>query len=474
MKRFLPLILTALLCLSLTACGSSGNADTPIPCEPMEQSAAHKAAKGSTVSVLISVNPQIKIFLDAEDNVTAIQCLNDEAKALFGGSNFAAIQQDYPTLLRDILNRIVAQGYLTDGGEVRFEIYGPTEDATAYYNTTSRTVVQQLCEKEKITVAVSCGGGLTDQLNLEGIKEVPLGPNVIEVKEDENGNIVWVLSLDPNNNVQSKSFYDPDGTLLRSVVQHPLGYSTYLWFNENEEITREYTTDPGTEMTFDDAGNPVSAIYKDSAGNVTGRADFDGGILIYEEKLHADGQQTTSTYDPAGRLLHELTVYPDGQRAELTRTYYANGNRKTQTNVGRNGIVSVWNFSEDGRSGSTIYPNGTVETEYYRADGSAEKVTQDSYNASPRDGLYMEITYDTNRTPLTRYMLEEDGRKVYSTFHGSWDVVTTVFEYPNGGGHTEYWIGNTMIGGIDSDGNVWGDTVASYNGPVIGGTVGVG
>ena len=44
----------------------------------------------------------------------------------------------------------------------------------------------------------------------------------------------------------------------------------------------------------------------------------------------------------------------------------------------------------------------------------------------------------------------------------------------NGGGHTEYWIGNTMIGGIDSDGNVWGDTFATYSGPINGGTVGVG
>ncbi|MBE6918406.1 MAG: hypothetical protein E7469_01830 [Ruminococcaceae bacterium] len=476
MKKLISFLLAGILCLSLTACsGSAGDAKAPIPCEPMEQAAARDAAGNSTISVLISVNPQIKIFLDGAQNVIAIQCVNDDAKALFGGVDFAATQQDYPSLLRDILDRMLAQGYLTDGDELRFEIFGPTEAATAACSRTSRDVVQQLCEKEKITVTASCGGGLTAHLKLEGVKEVPLGPDVLEVKEDEDGNIVWVKSLDPSNGSVRESFYAPDGTLLHGVTHHPLGYATYLWFDENEKIINEYTADPGAEMTLDDAGNPVSAVYKDTSGNVTGRADFDGGVLIYEEKTLSDGRQVTSRYDAAGRLQHEVTVFSDGQQAERTLTYYANGNRKTQTDIGRTGLVTIWNYSEDGRTGTATYANGTVETEYYRADGSLEKVVQDSRNASPRDDkLYTETVYDSNQTVLTKYSLLEDGRKVYTTFHGSWDMMTTVFQYPNGGGHTEYWIGNTMIGGIDSDGNVWGDTFATYNGPVTGGTVGVG
>lgn len=433
MKKLISFLLAGILCLSLTACGgSTGDAKAPIPCEPMEQAAARDAAGNSTVSVLISVNPQIKVFLDSAQNVIAIQCVNDDAKALFGGVDFAATQQDYPSLLRDILERMLAQGYLTDGDELRFEIFGPTEAATAACNRTSRDVVQQLCEKEKITVTASCGGGLTAHLKLEGTKEVPLGPDVLEVKEDEDGNIVWVKSLDPSNGSVRESFYAPDGTLLRGVTHHPLGYATYLWFDENEKITSEYTVDP-------------------------------------------DGRQTTCSYDTAGRLLQESVVYPNGERSEQTLTYYANGNRKTRTDIGRTGLVTIWNYSEDGRTGTATYANGTVETEYYRADGSLEKVVQDSRNASPRDDkLYTETVYDSNQTVLTKYSLLEDGRKVYTTFHGSGDMMTTVFQYPNGGGHTEYWIGNTRIGGIDSNGNVWGDTFATYNGSVNGGTVGVG
>ena len=362
MKKRIVLFLF-LYCLVLSACSADNNANTSIPCEPMEQAAVREAAKNSTVSVLISVNPQIKIFLDASDNVTAIQCINDEAKAIFGGNGFAATQLDYPSLLLDILERMVAQGYLSDGGEIRFEIFGPTEDATAHYNTASRTVVQQLCEKEKITVAVSCGGGLTDHLKLEGTKEVPLGPDVLEVKEDEDGNIVWVLSQDPANGATREHFYAPDGTLLRGVSHHPLGYTTYLWFDENMEITFEYTAEPDTEVTLDDADNLMSAVYRDSAGNVTGHADFEGGILIYEEKQQSDGRHTTRSYDSTGRLLQEIDIYPNGERSERTLTYYANGNRKTRTDVGRSGTINVWNYSEDGRTGTTTYANGMVETE---------------------------------------------------------------------------------------------------------------
>ena len=38
----------------------------------------------------------------------------------------------------------------------------------------------------------------------------------------------------------------------------------------------------------------------------------------------------------------------------------------------------------------------------------------------------------------------------------------------------EYWIGNTLIGGIAPSGNAWGDTFATYSGPIEGGSIGVG
>lgn len=473
MKKCIVLFLL-LGCIVLSACSADGGANAPLSCEPMEKSTAIDTAKNSSVSVLISVNPKIKLFLDAQGNVTVIQCLNDDAKALFDGAEFASTQEDYPTLLENILGKLYAAGYLTDGGQVNFEIYGPTEDSTMNCNITSRSVLEQFCTAKEITASASCSGGLSNHVSLDGIKEVPLDPDVLEVRKDENGNIVWALSQDASNGATNERFYAPDGTLLRAVTHHPQGFSTYLWFDENEEVTREYTAEPGTEVACDDNGVLLSAVYKDSAGNITGHADFDNGILVYEEKLHSDGQQVTSHYDTAGRLLREETTYPDGRHSEQTLTYYPNGNRKTQTDIDHTGLVTTWSFSEDGRTGTTTYANGTVVTEYYRADGSTEKEVRDSRNASPRDELYTEITYDTNRTPLTRYTLETDGREVHTTFHGSWDRMTTVFRYPNGGGHTEYWIGNTMIGGIDSDGNVWGDTFSTYSGPVSGGTTGKG
>ena len=51
---------------------------------------------------------------------------------------------------------------------------------------------------------------------------------------------------------------------------------------------------------------------------------------------------------------------------------------------------------------------------------------------------------------------------------------TSVFTYPDGGGHTEYWIGNTHIGGIDSSGTPYGSTHGSYTGTAAEGTPGKG
>ncbi len=113
---------------------------------------------------------------------------------------------------------------------------------------------------------------------------------------------------------------------------------------------------------------------------------------------------------------------------------------------------------------ATYHPNG--------------KVAVKTFTASPSAGFdftYEESTYDENGTMLTHTKIQNNGIIGVSTYHYD-KSHTTVFTYPDGGGHIEYWYGNNLLGGIGSNGVPWGVTVpgADYSGLDYGGTIGKG
>lgn len=79
MKRLFALFLLLLL---LTGCSAGANGGTPTA---VDAETFNTGVGQSTCAVTVTVNPQIKIFLDDARNVTAIQCVNEDAKTLFGG-----------------------------------------------------------------------------------------------------------------------------------------------------------------------------------------------------------------------------------------------------------------------------------------------------------------------------------------------------------------------------------------------------
>ncbi|MBQ8338730.1 MAG: hypothetical protein IJY33_06270, partial [Oscillospiraceae bacterium] len=78
MKKLLAVILALLLLLGLTACGKDADtgADADADFEKPEDYAS---------VILVTINPQFRLYLDAEGTVLAVEPANDDAKSIAEG-----------------------------------------------------------------------------------------------------------------------------------------------------------------------------------------------------------------------------------------------------------------------------------------------------------------------------------------------------------------------------------------------------
>lgn len=296
-------------------------------------------------------------------------------------------------------------------------------------------------------------------MNERGIRvsltELQADGSKIEQTFTETGEVLYLLhTFSDGSNREADWVYDENGRLRSYREAWSNGRICEETYDETGVLkTRfERNEDGHTEnATYSKSGKLLSLTYTTS----------DGGVG--EERLE---------YDEQDNLIQMYHKNPDG--SYNVTTYYANGNRKTQEIVFTNGRSELWHYTEDGTTGTTTNSAGTT-TEIYHTNGKTAKRT---FTASPSAGFdftYEESTYDENGTMLTHTKIRNNGVIGVSTYHYD-KSHTTVFTYPDGGGHTEYWYGNNLLGGIGSNGVPWGVTVpgADYSGLDYSGTIGKG
>ena len=249
--------------------------------------------------------------------------------------------------------------------------------------------------------------------------------------------------------------YDSSGALVMMRSLWSDGRMREEYFHENgmvrTQIEREQNGETRTS-TFTQEGNMTSHICM-----------MPDGTIVGEERYE---------YDESGKLLSEY--YKNRDESFHETTYYANGNRKMQVITFSDGRTETWHYTEDGTTGTTTTISGTVKETYY-SNGKTATYSFTTFPSAGLDFTYEESVYDENGTWLTHTKVKNDGVIAVSTYHYD-KSHTTVFTYPDGGGHTEYWYGNNLLGGVDSNGNPWGVIVpgADYSGLDYSGTIGKG
>ena len=106
MKKLFALFLTLLLALSLAACGGSTPAEPAI--QEVEKEFVAPAEYASVI--LVTINPQVRMYLDAQGNVLAVEAVNKDAKKLL--ETMELENSHYTDAMEQIVSAAKEAGYI--------------------------------------------------------------------------------------------------------------------------------------------------------------------------------------------------------------------------------------------------------------------------------------------------------------------------------------------------------------------------
>lgn len=119
MKKIISLMLVIVFMCTLVACGSkntSSNIDTSTP----TQNETFIKPENYTSVLLVSINPQFKLYLDENNNVLSIEPVNEDAKSFFNSIDFE--NKSIETVIGNIVEQANNNGFIKENVSVNFEI----------------------------------------------------------------------------------------------------------------------------------------------------------------------------------------------------------------------------------------------------------------------------------------------------------------------------------------------------------------
>ena len=112
-----------------------------------------------SASIVMSVNPDIKIVVNRAGNVTKIQALDKDAEVLIKG--FDAKGRELESVVADLIRMLDEQGYLENGAHIRFTVNAWDDDDAERVAKELRFVLTYSIDKDSgVTVEIDDGEDL--------------------------------------------------------------------------------------------------------------------------------------------------------------------------------------------------------------------------------------------------------------------------------------------------------------------------
>ena len=130
MKKLISLLLTLLVLLTLSACG--GEAASSLVSEPassvsQEQSADFVKPQNYASVLLVTINPQFRLYLDDAGTVLAVEPVNDDAKSMKDSISFE--NKKYETVVKELVVAASDKGFVKEDATINFEMTESKVDA---------------------------------------------------------------------------------------------------------------------------------------------------------------------------------------------------------------------------------------------------------------------------------------------------------------------------------------------------------
>lgn len=154
MKRFLSFLLTVILLLTLAACTQQAPAGGTTAGFTAGETSEFVKPEGYASVLLVTINPQFRLYLDAAGKVLAVEAVNEDAKAL--QESVSCENDTYETAVEKLVTKASEKGYIKADAVIQVEV---AENKSTEVNTTdilskATAAVKQTASKLELNVEV--------------------------------------------------------------------------------------------------------------------------------------------------------------------------------------------------------------------------------------------------------------------------------------------------------------------------------
>lgn len=157
MKRRIIAGMCLLVAFMLCSCGKSNELqDNMTGQETIVETKGEQVPETYAVAVVVTINPQVKLYLDANSVIVGVEYLNEDAKAAFSDVDLTNVTMEDG--MEKIISAAVEKNYLSDGKDVSIdvaEVKNETSDAVAICKKAETAVIKAAEEKHVTAVVTS-------------------------------------------------------------------------------------------------------------------------------------------------------------------------------------------------------------------------------------------------------------------------------------------------------------------------------
>ena len=165
MKKIFALLMAVLLLFTLAACKSNEKPSTDNSTSTTD-TVAFTAPENYATVLLVTINPEFKLYLDEKGSVLAVEPVNSDAKSI--ASDIENIKGDLETVIHDIVSAADKGGFVKENATVNFQVTVVKDDTINtddILNTVKETANKAFADSEKtIEVNVSVAEDVLKEL----------------------------------------------------------------------------------------------------------------------------------------------------------------------------------------------------------------------------------------------------------------------------------------------------------------------
>lgn len=357
MKKIIALMLILVGICAFTACSNKNTtSDKNAPSTTASDEQEFVKPKNYASVLIVTINPQFKLYLDENDTVLAVEPVNTDAKEIIDSITFE--NESVETVVDKVVTVANKEGFIKENATINLELVEAVDsnvDTSALLNKVTASVNQAVSDLElKVNVKAEDTSNIeTESDTEEHVTEEETKENVTEEATTEE-----VTTEEPTTEEAVTEEVTTGEFVTEEVTVEPTTEAPTVNEAPVVSITDErHIYECAYQYYYDGnyyEGNGVKSDFwleyeYDKKGNLIKTFEYSG------EALSGNSYESTweYIYDDNGNLIHEIEYFKDGNK-RLEKFYDGKGNRTKIILYNKDGTTSMqedyYEYDEYGRA----------------------------------------------------------------------------------------------------------------------------